>query len=277
MAGGRITRPGVTDDEYMLVTCTPDTTTAEFFEFQDEGLDAARANLHPTTSTYLAKVTHQGEHTVRGTSKHIAILVTVDAELAKALQAHGVGRGRTKIAAFLQGLIEADLSAIREQYRVTRAAVESCPVSDDAITLPSVGRGSPARMPSTLKIAQPAIDKIHDEIDLATAKLNPDWSPAAIRETRDLDNHEFKTVLMGEFVPFEMPVNPAIRPLADVLPRRHPLDRPTGAPFFQSETPEPYTADPRLPACATEGCMFTAAANSDYCPPCRSRRSGHGL
>ena len=117
MAGGRITRPGVTDDEFMLVTCTPDVTTAEFFEFQDEGLDAARLNLHPTTSTYLAKVTHQGEHTVRGTAKHIAVMVTIDAELAAALQAAGRIRGRANIAGFLQRLVDASLQQIRENYR----------------------------------------------------------------------------------------------------------------------------------------------------------------
>ncbi len=187
MAAGRLTRPGVTDDEFMLVTCTPDTTTAEFFEFQDEGLDAARMNLHPTTSTYLAKVTHQGEHTVRGTAKHIAVTVTVDDELRRALQHHAGVRGRAKVAAFLQGLIDADLAQIREDYRAIRSpvgqsdplprdancancrgpflpgqmvakrddymlvhAASDCRTDDDAIALPSMGRGQPARLPSQL-------------------------------------------------------------------------------------------------------------------------------
>lgn len=193
MSGGRITKPGPTDSAHMVVTCTPDATSVEFFDYADEALDAARLNLHPTTSVYAGSVTHQGEHRVKGSSKHIAIMVEVDDELRRALAQHSKVRSRRDIAGLLEGLLAADLTTIREEYR---ASLET------EVTQPD-------------RAAQAAIDRAHRSIAIAQSGLHPDkppsgglWSPAS---------------------------------------------------------------------CSTDQCMGTAVRGSNYCAPCRSMRSGHGL
>jgi hypothetical protein len=120
MTGTKISRPGERDDQYMLVTCTPDEVGVEFFEFQGDALDAARDNLHPTTTTYLGQLTHQGEHRTRGTSKHIALLVDIDPELHNALALIGNGRSRDALAKTLRTMMQQNLDQIREQYRSTQ-------------------------------------------------------------------------------------------------------------------------------------------------------------
>lgn len=112
----RITRPGMYDNEYMTVTCTPDRTSVEFFEIQSEAEDAARTNLLPSTTTYVAKVIKQGEHALRGTSKHLAFVVVVDDELARALQiASGAKHrlGRKDMVSMVAGLLDVQLGKLR--------------------------------------------------------------------------------------------------------------------------------------------------------------------
>jgi hypothetical protein len=162
----RITRPGLTDNEYMTVTCTPSQTTVEFTEFQDEAEIIARENLVPTTTTYVGKIVKQGEHAVRGTSKHIAILVEVDQELAWAIRQHNGVHGRTRMASFLHGLLEADLDVIRSDYRARNARA-----TDDEVTHPGV---APGVHPLVAKLVKPHVDRTHAAIDLAVSKLNPD-------------------------------------------------------------------------------------------------------
>lgn len=115
----KITRPGPNDDEFMVVTCTPDKTAAEFFEYPEEAEDAARTNLHPTTTTYVGKVLWQGEHALRGTSKHIAICVEIDAELRRALLREYGARSREDIARVLDGTLRGALAALVHATRNT--------------------------------------------------------------------------------------------------------------------------------------------------------------
>lgn len=117
----RLTRPGLSDNEYMTVTCTPDTTTVEFFELPEEAEAAARDNIVPTATTYFGKVLKQGEHAIRGTSKHIAIVVEVDPELAAAIRKHSRVHGRKQLASFFQGILSADLEQIRSEYQAAQA------------------------------------------------------------------------------------------------------------------------------------------------------------
>jgi len=113
----RITRPGIHDNEFMLVTCTPDETAVEFMEFQGEAEDAARENLHPTTTTYVGQVLKQGEHAVRGTASHIALLAHVDQELRNILRKQYGATNRKQIAATLQAMLDGQLEAMRKVHR----------------------------------------------------------------------------------------------------------------------------------------------------------------
>lgn len=113
----KLTRPQIHDNTWQMTTCTPDKTETEFFEFEAEALAAARLNLHPTVSTYVSEVQHQGEHRTRGTARHIAILVTVDDEMRRALRRHNKAGSRAEIVSLLQGLLEADLAEIVAEHR----------------------------------------------------------------------------------------------------------------------------------------------------------------
>jgi len=108
----KLTRPGRFDNEFMVVTCTPDRTAVEFLELPDDAVDAARTNLHPTTTAYVGRVLWQGDHAVRGTSKHIAICVEVDAELRRALLSEYGARSREDIARVLDSTLRGALAAL---------------------------------------------------------------------------------------------------------------------------------------------------------------------
>lgn len=132
----RITRPGMHDNEYMTVTCTPDVTAVEFFEYQGEAEGAARANLNPTTTTYVGKVLKQGEHAVRGTAQHIAVCVEVDAELRRALAARAGYKGnppRAVVQSWIAGILSGQLRAVRDEYRTAQFGRR-----DDEATHPGV-------------------------------------------------------------------------------------------------------------------------------------------
>jgi hypothetical protein len=136
----KLTRPGKFDNEYMVVTCTPDRTSAEFFEFADEARDVARGNLHPSTTTYLAKVMLQGEHAVRGSSASVTVLIDIDDELRRALaHYHGVS-GRPKresIALWLDNMLRERLQGLRDWHRAELAGEHTHP----GVTLPRCARG----------------------------------------------------------------------------------------------------------------------------------------
>lgn len=115
----RITKPGRFDNEFMLVTCTPEATSVEFFEEEREAAAAARLNTHPTTTTYVSRIIKQGDHRVRGSSKHIAVHVEIDDEMARALAAHGKARSRRQVWKLLTAALESDLEEIRAKFRST--------------------------------------------------------------------------------------------------------------------------------------------------------------
>lgn len=175
----RITRPGMHDNEFMTVTCTPEETAVEFFEFQPEAEDAARENLHPTTTTYVGKVLKQGEHATRGTAKHIAILVEVDDELASALQKWAGAKrrlSRLDLVGRVRCMLDIELRKVLQAHR-------SIAGRDDEVTHPGVVPPQ-AATPTELirRLAQPAIDRAHQAIDMAAAKAQPDldWSRLGI-------------------------------------------------------------------------------------------------
>lgn len=166
----RITRPGMYDNEFMTVTCTPDVTAVEFFEHQAEAEDAARNNLHPSTTTYVGRVIKQGEHAVKPTASHVAVLVEVDDELRRALaHTYGVpGRPQRKVvAAWLNQILQRQLEAIRGVYRDRMNEEHTqpgAPTPTDAV----------ARPPDMLmRLAQPHIDRAHASIQLAKARCSP--------------------------------------------------------------------------------------------------------
>ncbi|HKQ65998.1 MAG TPA: hypothetical protein VJZ73_13370 [Methylomirabilota bacterium] len=166
----KMTRPGMHDNEWAAVTCTPEATTVEFFEFDGEAEEAARANLHPTVSTFMCKVVKQGQHAVKGASNHHAVLVDVDDELRRALAHYHDVKGRPRrevVAGWLKGIIGRHLDLIRADYRQSL---------DTEATQPGVAPPSPsiARM---RKIAQPAVDRAHAAIELASSSVMPDRPP----------------------------------------------------------------------------------------------------
>jgi len=119
MGKGRITRPGISDDEYMLVTCTPETTSVEFFEFQGEAEDATRLNLHPASTVYLGKIIRQGEHSTRSTAAHQVVPVEVNDELRGALAFYFGVKGRPtreQVAKMLETILTRHLDVIRADY-----------------------------------------------------------------------------------------------------------------------------------------------------------------
>ena len=116
----KLTRPGMNDNEWAAVTCTPEATAVEFFEFDGEAESAARDNLHPTTSTFVCKVVKQGEHAIRGTAQHHAVLVEVDDELRRALAYYHDAKGRPRrevVAGWVKGILDRHLALIRSDYR----------------------------------------------------------------------------------------------------------------------------------------------------------------
>lgn len=116
----RMTRPGMNDNEFMTVTCTPDVTAVEFFEFQGEAEEAARENLVPSTTAYVGRVIKQGEHAVKPTASHVAILVEVDDELRRALAFIRQVKGRPSrkiIAGWLHQELQRELAIVLEVYR----------------------------------------------------------------------------------------------------------------------------------------------------------------
>lgn len=134
----RITRPGMHDNEYMTVTCTPDKTAVEFFEFQAEAETSARDNLHPTTTTYVGQVIKQGEHAVRGTAGHIALLAEVDQELRNILRKQYGATNRKQIAATLQAMLDGQLAAMRKVHRGEETDHE---LTQPGIAAPKCARG----------------------------------------------------------------------------------------------------------------------------------------
>lgn len=127
-----IPKPAQGDQPWMTVTCTPDTTSVEFFDEDTEARDAARLNLVPTASVYVGQITHQGEHVVRGSSSHIAISIHIDPELRAALRNYNGAGNRNAIADTLRGLLLADLSEIVADYQGRRTL--AAPSTDEETT-----------------------------------------------------------------------------------------------------------------------------------------------
>ena len=75
----KLTDPGVTDLHWMSVRMTyGEAPVIEFHELEEDAQEEARLCLaHPRTSVYVAVVTKQGEHVVRGLlragSKHCEV------------------------------------------------------------------------------------------------------------------------------------------------------------------------------------------------------------
>lgn len=190
----RITRPGLYDNEFMLVTCTPDATTVEFFEFEGEATDAARENLHPSTSTFVGKVLRQGDHAVRGTASNIALLAPVDQELRNILRKQFGATNRKQIAAALQAMLDGQLEALRKVGRGEETDREH---THPGIEIPKCARGRVCSEPPCYpdcsdfagsghpagpfermhKLVRPAVDRAHRAIDQAVAAVQPDAAP----------------------------------------------------------------------------------------------------
>lgn len=132
MTRKRITHPGPTDCEFVAITCTPDKTTAEFFETHGEAYDAAWTNLLPSISTFVATITEQAQHAIRGTAKHVAFVVEVDDVLMKALRwsCRRQIRGRADVQRELQALLAASVSAIVEDYKMAEDTTHSLPKAE---------------------------------------------------------------------------------------------------------------------------------------------------
>jgi cytochrome oxidase Cu insertion factor (SCO1/SenC/PrrC family) len=128
----RITKPGPADCEFVAITCTPDKTTAEFFETHAEAYDAAWTNLLPSISTFVASITEQAQHAQRGTAKHVAFVVEVDDELMKALRwsCRKQIRGRADVQRELQSLLTQSIKAIVEDYKLAEDTTHSLPKAE---------------------------------------------------------------------------------------------------------------------------------------------------
>lgn len=99
--------PTAHDCVWMAVTCAPEVTTVEFCEDRAEAVEAATLNLMPTISTFVGAVELQGEHRVRGSSKHIAVHVEVTPAVRAALRARFPGaRSRAALQTALSDLME---------------------------------------------------------------------------------------------------------------------------------------------------------------------------
>lgn len=151
----KMTRPGMHDNEWAAVTCTPDATSVEFFELPDEAEGAARQNLHPGVSTFACKVIKQGQHAVRGTANHHAIPIAVDDELRRALAHLFEAKGRPPretVAAWLKALVDRQMDLIRTEYRrvlngeITQPASPSCHPGSKCAKWPECESCGPARM-----------------------------------------------------------------------------------------------------------------------------------
>lgn len=132
----KLTRPGMYDNEFMTVTCTPDATSVEFFEHEFEATDAARGNLHPSTTAYVGKVIRQGEHAKRGNAAQIAVLVEVDVKLRRALLAEFGARSREDIARVLDGIMRGALAGLLEVAGIARSDEQTRPGTPRAIQRP---------------------------------------------------------------------------------------------------------------------------------------------
>lgn len=134
----RLTRPGPFDNQFMVTTCTPDGTSVEFFEHEEDAIVAARANLHPSVTTYVGKVIKQGEHAVRGTAGHIALLAEVGQELRNILRKQYGATNRKQIAATLQAMLDGQLAAMRKVHRGEETDHE---LTQPGIAAPKCARG----------------------------------------------------------------------------------------------------------------------------------------
>lgn len=61
MSKARITTPGITDNEWMLVLCYPALTSVDFFETEDQALADLKRSLKKGVSGYVGHITKQGE------------------------------------------------------------------------------------------------------------------------------------------------------------------------------------------------------------------------
>lgn len=116
----RLTRPGISDQEWMSVTCTPASTSVDFHETDDDAMAHARANLLPTTSVYVGKIAWQGENTKGRPPATCLVMAEVDDELKAALrELHGhTGRlDSTTLNRMVWTALGASLTRIRDDYR----------------------------------------------------------------------------------------------------------------------------------------------------------------
>lgn len=253
----KITQPGSYDNEFMLVTCTPDKTSVEFFEYEEEreAMNAARLNLHPTVTTYFGTVTAQGEHAVRGKAKHVAILVEVDAELAAALSWHSGAKGRGKIAAALEVILKKDLDQIIEDHKASKVVAPP-------VVAPPANAPAPAPTISHWAVLEPVRVDPTERGVLVTAPdaKGRDKIASALRRVHPTEGGDrYPDPMIGNFGKWSSEADAE----ADCIAAENQRIRRE----FQEKSLR----------CLTPNCAGTRSNSSDYCPPCQSIRSGHGL
>lgn len=110
-----LTHPGPTDCHWIAITMSPEATTVEFCEDRADATEAATINLMPTVSTYVGELALQGEHRVRGSSKHIAVHVAVTPTVRAALRARfPTARRREDLQAALSALLQEAIEHLGE-------------------------------------------------------------------------------------------------------------------------------------------------------------------
>lgn len=173
----RLTVPGMNDNEFMTVTCTPDKTAVEFFEFEHEAIDAARVNLHPTTTTYVGNIIRQGEHAMRGSSRHLALLVEVDSELRKALLREFGARSRADQVKAIDGILRGALAALVGDHEVTQPDLKLTRDVHGSVTVTDGVKLDTAGYRAHVIYAA-EVNRAHAEIEMEAARLDPNWTPA---------------------------------------------------------------------------------------------------
>jgi len=100
----KMSKPGPTDLEYMVVTCTPASTEVVFLEHELDAIEEATAALKPRTSTYVGLVLAQGENLVRDRAGVITVALRMTPEQRRGLSEIGV-RGLQAIELHLKARI----------------------------------------------------------------------------------------------------------------------------------------------------------------------------
>lgn len=113
----RITTPGVSDNQWASILCTPSISAVDFHELEDEALEAANANLAPSTSVYVAQVKHQGEHGKKGTANHFAVVIELTDEQRRRLARYNGARSAKAVVDTLKAILERGLKLVLDPPR----------------------------------------------------------------------------------------------------------------------------------------------------------------